>query len=101
MATALEVITRALRRLKVYAAGEEIGSEDAEDCLTALNDMLFGWSINGIDIAHVALDLSDVLDVPDDHLKQSRSALPSGLHRSSRPRSRRLTRLSQTRAGRL
>jgi hypothetical protein len=64
MATALEVITRALRRLKVYAAGEEIGSEDAEDCLTALNDMLFGWSINGIDIAHVALDLSTFSTFP-------------------------------------
>jgi hypothetical protein len=57
MATALEVITRALRRLKVYAAGEEVGAEDAEDCLTALNDMLSGWAINGIDLAHTALAL--------------------------------------------
>lgn len=69
MATALDLITRALRKLGVYAAGEDPDAEDAEDCLAALNDMLAGWSINGIDLAHTTLVLTDVLDVPDDHLE--------------------------------
>lgn len=69
MATALDIVTRALRRLRVYSALEDIGSADAEDCLTSLNDMLFGWAINGIDLAHTTLVLADVLDVPDDHLE--------------------------------
>jgi hypothetical protein len=75
MATALEVITSALRKLKVYAAGEEPGAEDAEDCLTALNGMLFAWTINGIDLAHATLALTDELDVPDDHLETIRLSL--------------------------
>jgi hypothetical protein len=60
--TALEVITRALRTLKVYGAGEDPsarGSADEEDCLLALNNMLAGWSINGIDLAHITLISSD------------------------------------------
>lgn len=75
MATALEVITRALRKVRAYGAGETVSAEDAEDCLTALNDMLAGWAINGIDIAHVALDFSDELDVPDDHLEAIKLSL--------------------------
>jgi hypothetical protein len=69
MATALDVITRALRKLKVYGAGEDVGASDAEDCLVSLNDMLFGWAINGIDLAHTTLALTDALDVPNDHLE--------------------------------
>jgi hypothetical protein len=67
--TALEVITRALRTLKVYGAGEDPSAADEEDCLLALNNMLAGWSINGIDLAHITLIASDTLDVPDDHLE--------------------------------
>jgi hypothetical protein len=65
--TALECITRALRKIRVYGAGEDPSAADSEDCLLALNQMLFGWGSNGIDLAHTELGLSDELDVPDDH----------------------------------
>jgi hypothetical protein len=67
--TALEVITRALRKLRVYAAGENITAADTEDCLEMLNLMLSGWSIDGIDLAPQDLLTTDTLDVPDDHLE--------------------------------
>ncbi|MDA8249414.1 MAG: hypothetical protein M0Z28_09555 [Rhodospirillales bacterium] len=44
MTTALDLITDALNRIGVYAAGETISDADAEQALTTLNDMLDGWS---------------------------------------------------------
>jgi hypothetical protein len=67
--TALEIITRALRKLRVYGAGEEISGADTDDCLLALNLMLSGWGIDGIDLAHTDLLTTDEPDVPDDHLE--------------------------------
>lgn len=75
MATALDIITRALRKIRVLASGESPTSEEADDCLNALNDMLVGWAINGIDLAHTDLALTDTLDVPDDHLEAIRMSL--------------------------
>jgi hypothetical protein len=75
MATALDIITRALRKIKVLASGESPSSEESADCLDALNDMLSAWSISGIDLAHTALALTDTLDVPDDHLEAIRLSL--------------------------
>lgn len=68
MATAREVITGTLRKLRVYAAGETPTAEDMDDCLVSLNEMLASWRNDGIDLSHVTLALSDTLDVPDDHL---------------------------------
>jgi hypothetical protein len=73
--TALDLITRALRKIKVLASGESPTSDEADDCLLALNDMLASWSINGLDIAHTTLALTDTLDVPDDHLEAIRLSL--------------------------
>jgi hypothetical protein len=67
--TALEVIIRALRKIRVYGAGETPTAADTEDCLETLNRMLAGWGINGMDLAHIDLVETDVLDVPDDHLE--------------------------------
>jgi hypothetical protein len=75
MATALDVITRSLRKLKVYAAGEDPSSEDADDCLVSLNEMLHAWALDGIGLGHVTLVLTDTLDVPDDHLETIRLSL--------------------------
>lgn len=69
MATARDIITRALKRLRVLASGETPTSDEAADCLDALNDMLSAWAINGIDLAHLPLTLNDTLDVPDDHVE--------------------------------
>jgi hypothetical protein len=79
MATALDIVTRALRSLRVLASGDTPSADEAADGLTALNDMLFAWRIDGIDLGHVALASSDTLDVPDDHLFTIRLSLAERL----------------------
>lgn len=69
MATASQIINRALKRLRVLGVGQSPTANETADCLEALNDMLFAWNANGIDLAHIALASSDALDVPDDHVE--------------------------------
>lgn len=44
MATALDLITRAMRLIKVYGTGETVSPAEATDGLTALNAMLEDWA---------------------------------------------------------
>ena len=44
MATALDLIKGALRRISSYQSGETIATPDALDCLVTLNDLLDSWS---------------------------------------------------------
>ena len=44
MATALDIIKGALRRLQAYQSGDVIAAPDANDALTTLNDLLDSWS---------------------------------------------------------
>lgn len=45
MATALDLITRAMRLAKVIGKGETLDDDEAQDGLTALNAMLDSWQI--------------------------------------------------------
>lgn len=69
MATALDVITAAMKRLKILRSGGTPSASETADCLEALNDMLFEWRIGGPDLAAVTLESSDEIDVPDDHIQ--------------------------------
>jgi len=69
MATALDLVTRAMRKLRVIGSGEEPTAAEGADCLSALNDMLAIWEIEGIDLAPTALVLSDTIDLPDSHIE--------------------------------
>ena len=69
MATARDIVTRALRKRKVLSSGEDPTADELTDGLDALNDMLAAWSIDGIDFGHVTLESATVLDVPDSHLQ--------------------------------
>lgn len=75
MATALQVIERALRDLKVYAAGESVSTADRDECLQVLNEMMAEWGITGIDLAHIDLAYTDTIDVPNNHLNAIRRNL--------------------------
>jgi hypothetical protein len=43
MTTAIDIITSALKLTGEYGAGETVSNDDAQDGLTALNDMLDSW----------------------------------------------------------
>ena len=69
MATAQTVIKRALRLLKVTQSGEEPSAEEAQDSLTALNDMLFAWELDAIPLNHIELLYTDTLPFDDNHIQ--------------------------------
>lgn len=79
MATASDIVTRALRTLRVISSGETPTADESSDGLTALNDMLAAWALDGIDLGHITLASSDTLDVPDMHLQTIRLALAERL----------------------
>lgn len=79
MATASDIVTRALRSLRVISSGETPTADESADGLTALNDMLAAWALDGIDLGHITLVAADELDVPDMHLQTIRLALAERL----------------------
>ena len=68
MATARDIVTRALRKRRVIAVGVSPDAAEMTDGISDLNDMLSAWRIDGIDIGHITVVEGDTLDVPDDHL---------------------------------
>ncbi len=59
MTTAQDICTSALKRLRVYGAGETVNADDAVDALAALNQMMFSWKMYGADTNHVTLAATD------------------------------------------
>ena len=59
MATALDIVSGALRLIKVVAVDEDPSAAYASHALEALNDMIFAWELRGVDVSHIALALSD------------------------------------------
>ena len=57
MATARDIVTRALKRASIIASDEAGGASDADDALAALNDMMFAWAAHGIDCLHSTMTL--------------------------------------------
>lgn len=54
MTTCRDIVTNALRELRVIAAGESPSSDEASDVLAALNGMIAGWRAESIVIAYPA-----------------------------------------------
>ncbi len=67
MATAQDIVTRALRKAGVVGHGENAASEDASAALEDLNMMLAAWKLSGVDITHTALSLADTFPLADDY----------------------------------
>lgn len=72
MATASDIITRALKLVRAVPAGETPSDEEMTDALDALNDMLHSWALKGIDVGHTTLGLTDTVTLPDAYLKAVR-----------------------------
>jgi len=59
MATVRDIITQALKRIRVIASGETPQASDIADGLTALNQMMSGWATNGVNVLHNDYALAD------------------------------------------
>lgn len=66
MTTALDVVTRALKKAAILPVGETATAEDAAHAIDALNDMMFAWKLAGVDTQHVALAMSDAFPLGDE-----------------------------------
>ena len=59
MATMRDIVERAYRKIGIVASDEAMTADQAQNGLDAANMMMHGWLLDGIDIAHVDLELSD------------------------------------------
>lgn len=59
MTTALDIVTRAYRKLGVSGMGEALDAEMVDEGVDALNDMMHGWKLQGVDITHTSLASDD------------------------------------------
>lgn len=60
MTTARDIVERAFRKLGVVASDEAMTADQAQNALDALNMMMFGWMLDGVDIGHIEMQLADV-----------------------------------------
>ena len=72
MATAIDMVTRALRLVNIMEAGEVAQAEDAVDGLAGLNEMVNGWENSGIHIGWSNVAQDDTLLVHDKYLEAIR-----------------------------
>ena len=59
MATMLDIVTKACRKIGVAAIDEDLEAEIASEALDTLNAMLFEWELAGVDTTHTTLTLTD------------------------------------------
>lgn len=57
MATARDILNRAMRRLRVIGIEEEMEAAQARDALALMNAMMHGWRSRGVDIEHTNYEL--------------------------------------------
>jgi len=65
--TALELIQKAARLIGMTAQGQTLSAEEAQDGLSALNEMLHAWALEGIILGHTDLALGDTVNLPSEY----------------------------------
>lgn len=75
MTTTRDVITGALRNLKMLDALATAAAEDAAVGLEKLNDMMFAWAADGVDVNHSALTLESPFTLADRHVRGVKALL--------------------------
>lgn len=67
MTTAREIVTRALVKIGVTDMGDGFEAEQASHALDALNMMMHGWKLRGVDITHTDLVLGDTFPLASEY----------------------------------
>jgi hypothetical protein len=65
VATTADIVRGAYLRLGLIRANGQPTAAEADVGLIALNDMMFSWANDGVDIGHTALALSDTFSLDD------------------------------------
>lgn len=66
--TAKDICRRALMRIQILAAGEDMSDSDAVDTLAAFNEMMNGLKADGIDVWWVNMEPADEFRLGDEYL---------------------------------
>ena len=67
MATANDIVSRALRKAKVIGHGDTVAAENAAAALDDLNMMLAAWKLSGVDMGHSELALTDIFPMAEEY----------------------------------
>lgn len=67
MATAAQIVDRALRKIGVVASDTAATADESANGLEALNMMLAAWKLAGVDISHTALAAGDTFPLADEY----------------------------------
>jgi hypothetical protein len=67
--TAADAIRDAAIDLNAIAPDETLSDAEAADALRRMNRMMHAWSIEGVDVAHVDMALTDEFTIPAEHHK--------------------------------
>jgi hypothetical protein len=59
MTTALDIATRAYRKLGISGTGDTLTAEELAEGIDALNAMMHAWKLAGVDIEHTDLAADD------------------------------------------
>lgn len=59
MTTALDIVTRAMRKIGVTAQDEALQADEVSEAMDALNMMLAAWKLAGVDTSHTTLTAGD------------------------------------------
>lgn len=75
MTTMNDVVTGALKRLRVINARQTPDGVSASDGLAALNDMMHSWKAKGVDTDHDTLEAADDFPLDDEHVQGVKALL--------------------------
>lgn len=67
MATAADIVGKALRKIAVASIGQEPDAEDAAVALSALNDLMHGFKSRGADLEHTTLASADTVALSEEY----------------------------------
>jgi hypothetical protein len=67
--TANDIVTRALKRLRVVNPRETVEAVIASEGLQALNDMMHAWKAAGVDVDHETMAATDDFTLDEEHVQ--------------------------------